>query len=262
MTEKWDFYQCRVNDKAASIYLDLTLKEVAPNPDQPTLLIVWVHLLSPHPENGLSTSEEFSTLVRIEDRLSECIARLPTTIYAGRITNDGRREFYFYGPSGEGFESGVQSAMSEFGDYRFEAWHQPDPEWNQYLSVLYPARSNLRWMADRDVISTLEKHGDAANLARPISHFSYFKTDADRSQFLAAVSQQGFRIVDRFESSDSGSALPFGLLYEKCQPAELSAIFQTTESLAKSSEFHGGTYDGWECPVITKPVRRWWQFWK
>ena len=93
MTSKWDFYQCTVNGKPASIYLDLALQGAAPDLTRSLLLIVWLDLRFPDPDHRMSTDAEFDALAAIEDRLADSFKGAYGCTYAGRITTDGRRPY-------------------------------------------------------------------------------------------------------------------------------------------------------------------------
>lgn len=243
----WDFYMCNVNSKPASIYVDLALKTSAPDPGRSSILCVWVYFKYPNPENGLSTQQEFESLSSIEDALSEAMVNTFSASYAGRITNDGRREFYFYSNSSNDIEAEVQAALQSFCDYKFEAWSQPDAEWSQYLTVLYPNKNNLRWIMDRRGTDALERQGDQLTTPRPIEHYSYFMAEFDRAEFAKYIQEYSFEVVCKSEPSAEDSR--FGLIYKKTQLAILNEIFQTTRFLEEKSEHFNGYYDGWESVV-------------
>lgn len=149
MTENWDSYICRVNGELASIFLNLALRANAPIADKEWLLWVWVHLQNPRPD-GLSDTGELETLIDLDERLSQRLLECCGAVLAGTITTQGRREFYFYGRSPGGFDSAVLSAVGEFHGYRFETGTQADPQWNQYLTVLYPSATDLQRMKVRN----------------------------------------------------------------------------------------------------------------
>src|SRR5580692_10020771 len=113
MSEEWNFYFCKVNDELASIALDLGLRKQVPDLSKPELLWIWVYFKSPRPD-GLSSSSEFDTLVAIERQLTESLAQNSHALLCGRITTDGRREFYYYGTHSAEFESAVAGALGHF----------------------------------------------------------------------------------------------------------------------------------------------------
>jgi Family of unknown function (DUF695). len=127
MNEHWAAYLCNVNDKLASIFLDIDLRNIAPDVGRPWLLWVWVYCKHPRLD-GLSSGEEFSTLCAIEDKLNSALNQGCQATLAGRITTEGRREFYYYGPKPDGFELAVGEALRSIGSYEF------DREFNMILS--------------------------------------------------------------------------------------------------------------------------------
>jgi hypothetical protein len=150
MKHDWNSYICNVNGSVASIFLNLALHDEAPIPDNRWLLWVWLYLRHPRLD-GLSDGVELDRLVEIESKLSELMLLNCNAILSGSITNLGRREFYYYGQLREPFESSVQSALAEFDEYKFETGVQEDPQWKQYLTVLYPSDTELRRIRIRNV---------------------------------------------------------------------------------------------------------------
>ena len=88
MTENWKNYFCNVNDKLASIALNLGLNEGAPIETKPWLLWVWVYLQHPT-SDGLSQQSEFATVSSIEDALSKA-AWISMQCSRGRSHHHGR----------------------------------------------------------------------------------------------------------------------------------------------------------------------------
>jgi hypothetical protein len=259
--ENWDFYQCNVNDKPASIYVNLALKENAPNRGKPNLLIVWLYLQSPSLDHGMTTQEESKILFEIEDALVASVEKEFLATYAGRITNDRRREFYFYGHTTDGFEQLIKATLGSYPNYKFEAWFDDDADWSHYLNLMYPTANNLRWMSDCKVVAQLESHGDDLLQARPIKHWAYFPSVEARDQFSVVVVELGFVIQDYPETDNT--QLPCGISFEKSQAAQLNGVFQTTSILEQKVTQFGGSYDGWESPVMSNSIKRpWWKFWK
>jgi hypothetical protein len=262
MTSKWDFYQCTVNAKPASIYLDLGLHGAAPDPKRPLLLIVWLDLRDPDPEHRMATDAEFDTLAAIEDRLADNFKSGYGCVYAGRITTDGRREFYFYTASVNQLEALALAALAPFPGYTVKAWSQPDPAWEQYLGVLYPRGSALRWMKDKGVVEALAKAGDTAAIGRAVSHFSYFASAAKRTAFTQSIENAGFRIGKLLDNRKAGDSQPFGVEYRLTQTPTLAVMSETTALLTRLSEKNAGQYEGWQCAPVGPHARPWWRVWR
>src|SRR3569832_434129 len=103
----WDFFMCRLDDKPAFNFLPLDLlQQVPPTAKYPHLLLVRLYFLHPR-EDGLSSQQEFDTLVAIEDAEQEALTAEQAAIYAGRVTTDGYRAVVFYTSAPERSEKQV-----------------------------------------------------------------------------------------------------------------------------------------------------------
>jgi uncharacterized protein (TIGR01619 family) len=248
MKENWRSYFCNVNDSLASILVDLGLEGEAPIASKPWLLWTWVYFRSPRAD-GLWDSTEFPTLSKMEDSLTSEVSRACGAVLCGRITTEGRREFYFYGETREGFNDAVATALRNFSEYSFDTGDQEDPLWDQYFNVLYPSPEDLERIKNRKVLDVLEAKGDVLTAAREIQHWMYFKSEMSRLQVKEAVANLGFRIVS--ESNDGGN-LSFGISVSKVQPVDEQSIDATVIELLHLAQQFEGEYDGWETPVITQ----------
>ncbi len=152
---------------------------MAPDAENPWLLYVWVYFNHPR-EDGLSTSQEAGTLSQIEDSLTDAVRGTLNGFLAGRITTDGRREFYFYAPEFAGFDDAVARSMERFPEYEWDLDTQHDPEWKHYLGLLYPTPRDWQRINNRHVIEQLQKHGDSLEKKRAVFHWAYFSDEVSR----------------------------------------------------------------------------------
>src|SRR5215469_2591240 len=188
----WDFYFCRVNGVLSSIMLNLAANRHAPLAEKPWLLWVWVLMRSPRGD-GLSSDGEAPKLYEIEDTLSGLVSESGAELL-GRITGDGRREFYFYSPNSGTLDVAVDRARRAFPDYIFECGTQHDPDWRQYRDVLYPSDVDMQRIHNRRVVNVLTERGDDHSIPRPIDHCLYFRSPADRRAFGGAAIAAGFTV--------------------------------------------------------------------
>lgn len=253
MSDHWDFYFARVNDVESSLFVDLGVRKDVPVAERPWLLWIWVHMNSPQ-ENGMSSSEEAPRLFALEDAFNAPLATSCGAELVGRITGDSRREFYYYGIGEQAFERTVREVLKEFPEYRFDFGAQHDPEWAQYLNVLYPSPRDLTGIKNRRVIDALAEHGDDAMLPRMIDHWAYFRTAESRAVFAERVTAQGFAITDQYLSDGDGGdkAFPYALKFSRQDKPEWNAINDVTLALEELAEETAGDYDGWESPVTKK----------
>lgn len=250
MEPDWKFYLCRVNDALASIYFDLALGPIAPVAAQPWLLWVWLYMRAPRPD-GLSSSEEASTLWAIEDAFIPKVSALCKATLCGRITSVGRREFYLYAGSPEGFPEVVTEVLAGFSGYKFNVGQEHDPGWNKYLNVLYPGSEDLERIANQDVLESLERNQDVHTIPRPVQHWIYFPTPEARSGFRRAASLLGFRIETESTGPVAASVVPYGISVTRVQVVTQHEIDATVIELLRLAQKFGGDYDGWESPVTT-----------
>lgn len=251
MSDKWDFYWSNVEDQMASIYLDLGATNEAPETDNPHLLCIWVYFQDPTVD-GLSRSTESPTLFAIEDALVETVGVGLSARYVGRMTTDGYRVFYFYGPSPDRFDEAVSRGMHTFPKYEWDTHHEPDAEWEHYRTFLFPSPTDRQRIMNRHVIHELEKAGDQLALERPVSHWIYFEQSRNRMRFAKRARGLGFKIVNEFEAEqngENGTKRPFGITIERTDCVELTAIDEVTITLLELAESTSGNYDGWETEV-------------
>ena len=243
MAEDWNFYLCNVDDKRGSIFLDLALHGEAPMFAFGQLGYAHLFMRQARPD-GLSSQEEFDTLSLIGDALEQALKGISGR-YAGRLTTDGFRTFYFYTANASSFETAFASVMKRFPDYEFETGHRDDPDWSIYRDFLYPSSGDLKRMRNRDVLEVLRGHGDRPQLPRLIDHWAYFPNADAAESYAQWLRDEGFT-AERGESNDSGS---YVVRFARVgQPSEIDEISHPLEQRAVEL---GGEYDGWECQVVS-----------
>jgi uncharacterized protein (TIGR01619 family) len=248
MKENWRSYFCNVNESLASIFVNLALRDAAPVASKPWLLWVTLDLHSPKP-NGMYDSSEVPALFKIEDALTSQLFISCGAEMCGRITTEGRREFYYYGETKEGFHAAVTRVLSGFPGYGFDAGEQEDVLWEQYLDVLYPSRADLERIKNQDLIEVLTEKGDVLTAAREVQHWIYFQCQDARALFRDEIAKAGFRVET--ESFVEGGR-PFGISGIRTQSVEQERIDATVIEILRLAERFDGDYDGWETPVITQ----------
>lgn len=250
MSDMWDFYFARVNGEVASLFVDLGIDASAPMPDRPHLLWVWVQLQAPR-SDGLSSSDEAPALYAIEAALNQTLAESHQAEPVGRITTAGRREFYFYAAHAEDLAAAVAQALHAHGGYHADTGNKHDPDWKLYRDVLYPTPEDQQRIHNRNVIEKLQAEGDPLTQPRLVSHWAYFKTATERTQFVQRAQQAGFRLVDEYQrdASEAKSDYPWGVSLERMDRVDWAAINEVTLDLFHWAQAVNGDYDGWESSV-------------
>lgn len=188
-------------------------------------------------------------MYKIEDALTLHVSKACGGIPCGRITTEGRREFYFYGETKEGFVQAVRAAMGEFKHYRFDTGEREDSKWEQYLTVLYPSIKDLQRIANMDLLDVIIKRGDVLTIPREVQHWMYFPSNVSREQFRESAKAAGFVISSEFTSDGD---LPFAITVTRTQSIEQKFIDATVLELLDLSLRFDGSYDGWETPIKTQ----------
>lgn len=240
-TDDWDFYFLRLDDKLASIFVDMGRKAHAPVPG--FSLLCTLHLTMQNPQaDGLSSQDEYETLSHIEDTLEKHIGN--KAVYVGRITTDGRRDLVFYTKDFNSFSKAVNAAMKAFATYAYEVNRRHDKKWSIYKDFLYPSRNNRQGMMNRRVLESLETHGDDLTIPRKLDHRAYFKTPTDAEAFTTGIKALGFAIET--SNHQQGEA---GIYVDFCRPDAPEHINDVTAEILSLVAVHNGEYDGWGCEV-------------
>jgi hypothetical protein len=241
--DQWDFYQCLVDDRPASIFVDL---QFARPPVHTTLAstMYWLRVWMLYPgEHAIGTDAEATAFEPIERRIEEH-ARNLGLIYVGRIRSDGVWQLVFYGPAEH---DPVVLARLAGDDREVEHGSRHDPNWDYYRDFLAPNAKNRQWMADARVVEALEEKGDRLDLPRRVDHWAYFRSAAARDAFVADALSEGFELQAVWD--DGPDKHPHAAQLHRVDAVNLDHIHGVTMTLFELAARHGGTYDGWETSV-------------
>ncbi len=241
-------YSCEVNDKPASIAVNMELAGSAPVRSKPLLLWVWVQLKSPTTE-GLADQSELAAINDMENELTSRLLSACDAVYAGRITTEGRQEFYFYSGSEERFLISTDAAMGRFPQYEIEQGTHHDLDWNHYFDVLYPSGQDIEHVKNQSVIEILTDYGDTLDSVRDVRHFIYFKQSQDRSRFASRAQALDYQVV--CESEYPEGEYPLGLIIMRDQGVTQDIMDTAVIELIDLAEEIGGNYDGWETEIVS-----------
>lgn len=249
MTDDWDFYFCIVNEKPASIFVDLGLAVEAPLADYPFMTYVRLPLRAPMPD-GLSDEAETAALAEIEDQLEEQLTADDAVVYVGRSTSNGTRDFFFYASDDAEWESRVERAMEGFEDYQYEAGSRLDEEWAAYLRFLRPSGMSLQTIENRRLCQALELRGDKLTSPREIDHLVQLPTREATADFRRRAAKLGFNL--RREPSTAQGRTEIDVQVFRVDVPSLENIDEITLPLFQIAKELGGQYQGWQCPLVER----------
>lgn len=246
MSDTWDYYFLRVDDQPASIFLNLSAFERAPDAKLPHMAYLRLYMQVPR-EDGLSNQEEFDALMALEDHVTKALEG-DGAAYVGRCTTNGCRDFFFYVAKPDDWATRVARALDTYPEYEHDVGTREDEDWGLYFGYLYPSAMDMQTIQNRRVCEALENDGDALKTPRPIDHYAYFKTAAGAEAFANAAAAMGFDVRGRGEPTDTHDEYGVHLTREDTPSYEhIDSITLPLFELAIDNE---GEYDGWECPVV------------
>jgi hypothetical protein len=244
MSDDWDFYFLRVDDQAASIFVNLGLRQEAPIRGHGTMGYLRVVMRRPG-EDGLSSQDEYDDLMALEDGIVPRIIEGGTAVFVGRSTSGGTRDFYFYVVDPGQFANAAHAAMREFPDYKYQIDAREDRDWRAYFEFLYPSDVDLQCILNRRVRQQLQEHGDNPNSERKIDHLALLPSREAQTALAQHVAAEGFTIESAADAPNAEGL--FALEFSKVdQVARIDAV--VVPLFLKIAEL-GGAYDGWGCPV-------------
>ena len=246
--QNWSSFFCRIEDKPASIRLNLALKPLAPIKDYGQQICFSVKFMNPD-ESGFTTREEFEMINAIEDTIIENISSKHNIVFAGAVKTDGRLDLYIYTQSIKGIDNIINSTMqTKFGDYQYVFDIKEDEEWKNYHSFLYPNPFEFQGIKNREVTFQLEQNGDNPEVKRMVDHWIDFKDKSNLKSFIDSAVAKGFEVLS--EQQNDHEEFKYSLNIAKENITVLSEVNDYVWELMELAKDNNGVYGGWGCPVV------------
>jgi len=245
----WDFFLTEIEDKPASVFLDLGLNKIRPVKTNPHLLTIEIKMNFPQ-ENGLSSSEESEKLFEIEDILMKRLESTFGAIIAGRVTTHGLRIIYFYLDKENGAGKAVKELMKGFKEYEYTHTVENDKQWIKYEEDLYPAGYEMHSILNRRIVEHLKSKGDPLTEPREVEHYVFFSNEENKNMFLEEAGRFGYKVSSE-TINEKNSAHPITIRLTRIEPVRFSDVTENTSLLYDKAEEWGGVYDGWETKLVT-----------
>ncbi|HTJ43775.1 MAG TPA: DUF695 domain-containing protein [Kofleriaceae bacterium] len=249
----FDFYMTMIDDKPASIVVDLAAGPAAPVETHPVLLGIRVPMRNPRPD-GLRDGDELDALAEIEDRFSDKLAEAVDTLYVGRIVHDGDTTLYYYAPEKERqrLDDDLPAITGDPGEYEPEWWVDDDPEWKLYEDLLAPGPYDAQTIWNRRLIEVFTEKGDRLAEAREIDHFAYFPSREQADRASAGLIAAGFRCDDPQEPDEDGGS--WGLQFHRSDSLADDRPDEFVTEILDIILEEDGDYDGWGAPHVGPEV--------
>lgn len=175
----------------------------------------------------------------LEDEIVETIARNGgRAFHTASVTGDGRRVLYFAHSS----SLRIKDALTEIASDVCEIQVFDELEFETYSDFVTPTPIDMKLDGDRQVIATLEGHGDLAEVPRAIEFFFYGER-GNLEKFLADARERGF-VLDHWIEE------PSGVMVTRTMPAEFPDFRELTPYLVDAADRFGIVYDGWGTSIV------------
>lgn len=249
-TQDWDFYFTNIDDKPASIGLNLALHDTAPIANK--TYCFWIILgLQQSDSLGFPLERENATLNKIEDELELFLEKKSETIYAGRTTSAGQRQFYFYSKGIDSVDVFIEDFFRNYSQYKYKLGQRYDDQWEVYFGLLYPSQLDLQLIYNQRIVEALAENGDNPDLSHHIDHWFSFEKKKDLNDFIKALQRKDF-IIEKNEVDKTAKTHPYTLQISEENKTDLDTIDNSVLQLFELVEKHNGVYGGWETFVVTE----------
>ena len=246
--DHWEVYLARYEKGVGSTVVNMSLKGDDSMKQYPYLLKAGVKLLQ-CPEEGLPTEGEFEALYAISNKIKANIDWAGKNKQAGTFSYQCTRTDYYYISDTNNIRSFLETIFKKnFPKYESIIEIKTDPNWDAYLTFLYPNEETMEYIENEKVIMRLTKEGDDLSKPRQVDHWLYFKTQTDRESFLKYAFQEKYKV----ESKDyiEKSQLHYQLHLSRNDKVDIGSISSITLALRRKAKELNGDYDGWETFVI------------
>lgn len=239
---EWNTYMCNVDDKRASIMLNLALINHAPLEGYENLVEVIIAYDEMN-EDGFPPRETLAKLYDVEDKIVPVASKVGA-IYVGGLLSNGEKSFYFYCNDTDTLCAALNDELTLSSEFKNKILYLEDKEWNTYINFLYPDRYTYVYMMSRSVTIQLEKQGDKLEEVRDIDFWLYFNDESDFIKCKQYFEDNKFKIVSGEEREKD-----YVVHLVKESEALLDSIFANEKIIIDLEAEHNFYYDGWGCSV-------------
>ncbi len=245
--QDWDFYFTNIDDKPASIGLNLALHDTAPLADKTQCF--WIILKFQQSDSlGFPMEKENETLNKLEDELEISLQRKSQAIYAGRTTGKGERYFYFYSKTLDSIDLFIEDFFKTYSQYKYKLGQRYDEKWEVYFGLLYPSPLELQLIYNHRIVEALVENGDNSELLHHIDHWLNFEKKKDLNAFVKALEGKNFFL----EKTTTDKPRLFTLQISEENKTNLETIDNSVIQLFELAVKFNGAYGGWETFVVTE----------
>ena len=239
---QWFEYDWPIDGRPARFAVDLALSG-APHDGRPVLL--YVSCESKRGKADALSGLESARAEAVCKKLCKGLA----PYYAGFIETGAQRQYYFYMKERAMLEDAERIAGKEHF-LLCRAGCAEEPHWATYQKLLYPDSAKLQTEENRKRIDLMLAHGDSPAVARRVSLFLFFPTEATMLLFSEQARLSGYAVGEPVFTPDQ--PLAYGVSIVRIAALHKPEIDELTTRAIRIAERFNGELRYWEAPVVKR----------
>lgn len=244
----WETYAMETDKRPVSVVVDLAFGSSPASKEKNNVIIISINLFTEN-NKGMPSIAEAKKLDTVENNLVQVLGDRLSAIYAGRYTQNGKRDYYFYTSDTLKYRQYALNALGWYAFGRSTMLAKADLKLDNYFTVLYPSQREMQRIYNRRMLDRLAGAGDQSTAPRKIDHFLFFKTEQERKRFVRVVQDNGFTVESGGEEKGVKDR-PYSLQVSKVDKTDRVAIDKVSLYLWELSLKYSARYDGWETFVV------------
>lgn len=244
----WDAYLMEIEHKPISVIVDLAFGTSPQAKERPNVIILNLNLYAPK-QDGMPPDNQVRILDIMENSLVKELGDKLKSVYTGRYTKEGKRDFYFYTNDTSSYQQYINEVLRNYPLYSWKATAKRDADQGNYYNVLYPTQKELQRIQNRRMVDELHSEGDQLTAPRKVNHFIFFKTEIDRKKYAHTAQDSGF-VVENAGKELGVKDRPFSLQVSRVDKIDYKSIDKVSLWLWELALQCSARYDGWETFVV------------
>lgn len=242
--EEWDMYMATINNKPASVLVDMGLYKNAPDTRYPYVVITGPRFKNCK-TNGLPETEELPKLEEILDASTAFLSGVTAKVLAGTITHNCQRNNYYYVKDTANVRNAlIRLYKRNYSDYNYGVIIKYEASWLNYISVLYPTDNTKNWMDNQKILASLVQQGVDVHQKQHIKHVACFAADTTSVNFITKA--QSLELNAMPLKNLMATKLPYCISINQVHTLQIDSICKETILIKNLVADFKGIYHGWQ----------------
>ncbi len=237
ISDEWEYYPTRINEKLSSNRVDLKALELEPEAKH----TYYIRLPYHQDALGLPQASEMERLATQEELIEdELIAANLDLFHVGTMSSDGVLNLFYVSKVKMDFETIVGKIMTTLQIQSFVAGSFYDDHYDLYKTSLYPTIYDFNTINNRNICMQLEALGNKLETKRDTDFYFRFDTIEDGAKFMQSL-EDTFSLISSDKDPNGKVIIHIG--------AQCITTFQNmnalTAQLIHDAQSFNGHFDGW-----------------